>query len=645
MKNIDYEFLRIDNVKIGFVIVFVVLISAKLNGYSKDVNNKDGNNNIGVIGNSLVKSTSLSSTYLVDAVDFGIIPNSLANSSPALREALFACKARKGAVLKLPGGRIDLWPDGAVKRELYISNSNEDDTLSKVKNIGFCLEGFNNLTLDGNNTLVVLHGKMVSFAFLNCRNILLKDISFDYERPTMSEVTIKSVSDSVVKTEIHPDSKYLIENGRINFYGEGWKSQSFHTILFNPAKDILQYSSFRPFLKSKATETSPLHVNFKGDFTKNKYRPDDVLTIRDPYRDNCGGFIHLSKDIRIENVKMHYMHGLGIVSQFSENILMRQVSVAPRKDSGRIIASFADCFHFSGCRGTVEIDSCFMSGAHDDPINIHGTHLQVVGIDAAKKITVRFMHHQTYGFQAFFAGDSIAFVEPQTLNPLIYAKIKTACLVNLREMELEVEGALPENIKAGLCIENLTWTPEVIIRNSRFERTNTRGLLITTRRKVLIENNTFYHTGMHAILIANDASGWFESGRVMDVTIRNNVFEDCGYNSAPGNYIIDIAPEYHKLVPGYFVHHNIRIENNTFKIYDYSIVSARSVENLIFTGNKIVQTNFMGKGENRPGFLLTACSKVDISGNTFSSGWNSTISADKMNKIDIKTNLPITFTK
>ncbi len=581
----------------------------------------------------------------VSVTNFGVKSNSFENASPGIVKAIEYCKSKENIVLKLPGGRIDLWPDGAIKRELYISNSTEADTLSKAKNIGFWLEDCKDFTIDGNNTLVVLHGKMVSFAFLNCRNILLKDICFDYERPTMSELTLKSVSDSVVKAEIHPDTKYLIENGKIILYGEGWKSQSFHTILFNPEKDILKYSSFGPFLKSKAIETSPLHVTFKGDFTKNKYQPGDVLTIRDPYRDNCGGFIHLSKDVRLENVKMHYMHGLGIVSQFSENVSMKKVIVAPREGSERVISSFADCFHFSGCKGLVSLDSCATSGSHDDPINIHGTHLQVVGIEAAKKITVRFMHHQTYGFQAFFAGDSIAFVEPQTLKPLLYARIRAARLVNLRDMELEIEGALPENIKTGLCIENLTWTPEVIIRNSHFERTNTRGLLITTRRKVLIENNTFYHTGMHAILIANDASGWFESGRVMDVTIRNNVFEDCGYNSAPGNYIIAIAPENHKLVPGYFVHHNIRIENNTFKIYDYPIVSARSVENLIFTGNKIVQTNFMGKGENRPGFLLTACSKVDISGNTFSSGWNSTVSADKMNKIDIKTNLPITFTK
>ena len=64
-------------------------------------------------------------------------------------------------------------------------------TLPKIKNIAFLFEDCKNITLDGNNTLVVLHGKMVSFAILNSSNIKIKNIRFDYERPTMSELTIQ----------------------------------------------------------------------------------------------------------------------------------------------------------------------------------------------------------------------------------------------------------------------------------------------------------------------------------------------------------------------------------------------------------------------------------------------------------------------
>jgi hypothetical protein len=572
--------------------------------------------------------------------DFGVKPNSYLNASPGIQKAIKACGDKINVTLQLPGGRIDLWPEGAFKKELYISNSTEDDTLSKVKNIGFLLEGMQNFTIEGNNTLVMLHGKMESFAFINCKDILLKNIRFDYERPTMSELTITALTDEEAKVEIHPDTKFVIENGKMAFYGEGWKSISLHTISYSPKKELMKYSSFSPFLQCEAIQTGCREVTFKGDFTKMRNQVGDVLTIRDPYRDNSGGFISLCKNIRLENVKMHYTHGLGIVSQFSENISLFKVIAAPRENSGRIIASFADCFHFSGCKGIINIDSCFTSGAHDDPINIHGTHLQITATDANSKLTVKFMHVQTYGFEAFFAGDSIAFINSQTLMPLGYAKLKSARLINKRDMELEVEGALPKNAQIGNCIENLTWTPEVVIRNSRFERTTTRGLLITTRRKVLIENNTFYHTGMHAILIADDATSWYESGPMQDVTIRKNTFIECGYNQAPNGYVIAIAPENHQMIPGKMVHRNIRIVDNVFQVDDYPILTARSTENLIFTGNKIIRTDSISPvRKQRPSFYLNGCTKVKIKGNESTGFCHLMIQTEHMKKNDMKTDL------
>lgn len=573
---------------------------------------------------------------VIKAADFGVKKNSFENAAAGIQKAINACKGKQGAILELPGGRIDIWPEGSTRRELYISNSTEDDTLSKVKNIALLFEDNSDVTLEGNNTLIVLHGKMISFAILKSRNVKIKNVRFDYERPTMSEVTIKSVSPNAIETVIHADSKYSIDSGRISFYGEGWKTKSFHTILFDPQKNFMHYSSFSPFLESKAIETTPFNVRFEGDFSKSSLKKGDVLTMRDPYRDNCGGFISQSKDIKLEDVKMYFMHGLGIVSQFSENISLFKVSVAPRENSGRIISSFADCFHFSGCKGLVKIDSCFTSGSHDDPVNVHGTHLQIMTADAGK-IKVRFMHHQTYGFEAFFAGDSIAFINPKTLMPVGTAKLKTAKLVNKREMELEVEGILPSFAQAGLVIENLTWTPEVIVRNSRFERTNTRGLLLTTRRKVVIENNVFYRTGMFPILIADDASSWFESGAVRDVLIQNNTFQECGFNSGSG--AINIAPENHELKEGNMVHRNIRIKDNTFILYNDGVLNARSVDGLAFTGNKISRTSLLPMRANKPSINLTACKNVLIKKNKFDSNESPVVKIDKMTKKDIKVDL------
>lgn len=567
----------------------------------------------------------------VKVAQFGVKSNSYQNASKGISEALKKCSGKQNVVVQLPGGRIDLWPEDSVKKEIYISNATESDTLSKIKNIGFFFDHLKNVTLDGNNTLVVLHGKMISFALFNCENIQIKNLQFDYERPTMSEATIVSVSPSSVKLKIHPDSRYFIEKGKIGFYGEGWKSNSHHTIALDQ-QNRMHYSSFEPFLKSKAIQQENRDVLFEGDFTKVKYNVGDVLTIRDTYRDNCGGFITLSKDVVLSNVKMHFMHGLGIVSQFAENITLSKVVVAPRENSGRVIASFADCFHFSGCKGKILVTDCKTSGAHDDPINVHGTHLKITEIAGSKKIKVQFMHHQTYGFEAFFAGDSISFVSPQSLKPIVFGKLKSAKLISKKEMELTLENEISEKIKVGDVIENLTWTPEVTVRNSRFERTNTRGLLLTTRRKIVIENNIFYKTGMHAILIANDASSWFESGAVNNVIIRNNTFEECAYNSGT---VINIAPENHELVKGYYVHHNIKILENTFKVFDKQILSARSTDGLFFLNNTINESSLMNNS-NEETFKLTACKNVVIKNNTFNTSWKPKIATFNMGNVSIR---------
>lgn len=575
------------------------------------------------------------SPVVINATDFGVKANSYENAAPALRRTIDACRQYPASVLMLPPGRIDVWPDSADKRELYISNTTENDARSKVKNIALLLERCNNITIEGRETLIILHGKMLSFALLECNNIKIRHLAFDYERPTMGEITIEAVSKNRIETVFHPDSRFSVDSGKLSLYGEGWKVHDYHTILFDPVNDRLHYSSLQPLLKATARQTGPHRVVFEGDFEKVAYKAGDVLTVRDPYRDNCGGFIAQSRNIELYDVKMHYMHGLGIVSQFSENITLRKVVVAPRPESGRIIAAFADCFHFSGCRGKVIIDSCHTSGAHDDPVNVHGTHLQITGIDNSGKITVRFMHHQTYGFPAFFPGDSIAFIEPQTLLPKGAAIVKSAVLMNKREMELELNLPAPAYLKAGLCIENLTWTPEVQITNSRFERTNTRGILVTTRRKVLIENNVFYHTGMYPILIADDASSWFESGAVQDVTIRNNLFEGCGYNSGSG--AIDIAPENHERVAGRYVHHNIRITGNTFKTLDGKALSAKSVDGLQFTNNKI-SGNEQGDNTMLKGSIsLDACTNVIVKKNLATDHVGKTIDLSGMTARDIQT--------
>ena len=110
------------------------------------------------------------------------------------------------------------------------------------------------------------------------------------------------------------------------------------------------------------------------------------------------------------------MHGLGMVSQFCENVSFINCDLTPSDD--RTIVSTADFFQFSGCRGDIKIQNCKANGAHDDYINVHGTHLRIVEKDEINNsILVRFMHDESWGFQAFEVEDVIDFIKWDTLQP------------------------------------------------------------------------------------------------------------------------------------------------------------------------------------------------------------------------------------
>ena len=83
---------------------------------------------------------------------------------------------------------------------------------------------------------------------------------------------------------------------------------------------------------------------------------------------------------------------------------MNHVYCMPRQNSGRLLASSADFMHFSGCSGKVKVVNCKFAGAQDDCINVHGTNLRIMEKVNDYTLKLRFMHPQTYGFNAFFEG-------------------------------------------------------------------------------------------------------------------------------------------------------------------------------------------------------------------------------------------------
>ena len=377
---------------------------------------------------------------------------------------------------------------------------------------------------------------------------------------------------------IHPQSRYTVKDGHFAFVGDNWELSGGIAQSYDKEKDIT-WRSWSPLSGlRKAIELDTNLLRFVYD-TPPQAKQGTVFQMRDGIRDQACGLIQYSKNVTLEGVHLAFLGNFGIVGQMTENITYRNLTFEPEAGSGRTCAGFADFVQMSGCKGKITIENSRFLGAHDDPINIHGTHLAVTGYPAPNQVSVKYMHPQTYGFQSFLPGNQIEFIDAHSLMSLAPAKVKKAEMKNEREILITLDRNIPQTIrdKKELVVENVTYTPEVLIHNNYFARIPTRGILVSTRRKVLIENNTFFRMQMSGILIADDARSWFESGMVRDVTIRNNNFMECG------GPVILISPENDRN-EGY-VHRNIAITNNRFQLTGTNAISAKSVDGLKITDN------------------------------------------------------------
>lgn len=530
------------------------------------------------------------------------------NANSCLKQAIEKAASYKGkpVTIRLAPGVYSFDRSEATKRLYHVSNTtSENENPDPTKEIAVLLDGLKNVTIDGCGSTWLMTGEMTSLVLDHCENITIKNLSIDYSHPTQTEMEVIEDGKDYLITEVHPTSSYKIKNGKLQWQGDGWSFSGGIAQWYDPEKD-LTWRTWSPMTGlKKAVELRPnrLYLEYEGE--KPTVKTGTIIQMRDGIRDEVCGFINRCKNIQLEYVNFQYLGNFSLVCQYTENITINQAKFMPKPGSGRTNAGFADFLHVSGCKGKITVTNSQFAGAHDDPINVHGTHLKVTEYIDGKTLRIRFMHPQTYGFEAFSPKDEIELVNAETLLPILQARITKAELVNSREMVVQLDRTISPEIKQlpNVVIENVTWTPEVLIQGNTFSRIPTRGILISTRRPAIIENNTFYGTQMSAILVADDAMSWYESGPVHDLTIRRNRFLQC---QGP---VILIAPEYHRHEGS--VHKNIRIEENIFESDQAGVlaIQARGTDGLT------IRNNFFQMARKENVCDLKECENIQMEGN------------------------------
>ena len=489
----------------------------------------------------------------------------------------------KPTTIRLATATYNISREQATARKFHVSNTTTvDENPDPTKHIGLHMRHIRNLTFDGNGARIVTHGEMTSFLLDSCENVVMQHFTLDAADPSLAEAKVVEVGDDYAIMQCARDTRYEITpEGRLFWIGVGWRFTGGIAQTFDPADNSSLRTASPMDNLLKAAELRPgllwLHYDYRPAL-----RVGTTLQMRHSFRTEVCGCISRSRNVALRDVELNFLGNFGVVAQFSENVTYDHLRCAPALGSDRTGAGFADFVQMSGCRGKVSITNSYFEGAHDDPINVHGTHLKVKEWRGARQAVVRFMHGQTFGFTPFAAGDAVELVSAHSLLCLQAMSVKRSEQLNDYEWLLTFDKEVSAAARAedNVAVENVTWTPEVEIRNNYFARIPTRGILVSTRRRVVIEDNTFYRMPMAAILISDDARSWYESGPAHDVTIRRNKFVEC---SSP---VLLLWPENDRYDGP--VHRNISVTHNTFSFSDKAhpvVVRARAIDRLTVKDN------------------------------------------------------------
>lgn len=587
---------------------------------------------LSVLSLSLVLScTTLSAQKVYEISAFGLKANSSKNASPVLQKALAKIKAEykegEKVILRFPEGRYEFHEKGAAVREYYISNHDQ----TNPKKVGIALEDMKNLTLDGQGSEFVFHGRMLPVSLLRSENCLLKNFSIDFENPHIAQVKIveNDPQDGIV-FEPAPWVDYRIAKDSIfEAYGEGWTMRHSWGIAFDGDTKHLVYNTSDIGCPTKgASEVAPRRIHAPG-WKDARLVPGTVVAMRGWGRPTPGIFLSHDVNTTIENVKVHYAEGMGLLAQLCENITLEKFGVCLKGDADpRYFTTQADATHFSGCKGKIVSCNGLYEGMMDDAINVHGTYLKVVKRVDDCTLVGRYMHGQSWGFEWGCPGDEVQFIHSNTMelvgkqNKIIsirpYDKEQTE---GAREFLITFQEPVDQviNEQSGFGIENLTWTPEVLFSGNVIRNNRARGSLFSTPRKTIVENNLFDHTSGAAILLCGDCNGWFETGACRHVIIRKNRFVNALTNLFQfTNAVISIYPEIPDLKGQQQYFHGgpeggIVIEDNEFETFDAPILYAKSVDGLVFRNNTIkLNTEYKPFHPNRNRFWLERVTNVTI---------------------------------
>ena len=538
-----------------------------------------------------------------------------AGSFQELNRALESYKKDMDFLLQ-PGGVLSVRAADCREMPLVLSNTDYTDK----KRTAVLLDGMENITLDFNGSMLECEGQLQPLTLLDSRNITVKNLVIDWEIPLSAEGTILQMTESRMDVRINPALfPFEVRENRLYFLGNGepallWTGA--HTVFHPDTRAVCMKTGDELRLEDCAALSGDT-VRFTGRFPA-VYPAGSVVVLRHSERVHAGIFAENCENVLFENITVHATGGLGILCQFNRNLTFRKVSFRANAQKGRqIVNGHDDGLHLTSNAGTITVENCYFHGLMDDPINVHGLCARIEEVTDRRTVIGRYVHHQSRGFRLYARqGDLFSVIRSTSMHSIGRAHAASFRLLSKETFRLQFAEELPEDVRAGDALENLTNTASFLCRDNYFGPCRARGILVSTPRTVRVEDNLFQTAGS-AVLIAGDANYWYESGACRDVAIRRNSFAaECLSTPYGGcEAVVSICPEVPEPDAAYPFHRNILLEDNTFFSPGVPVVYAFCTENLKLRRNRIFRCRGYSAAGERALVELDACSQVSLEEN------------------------------
>lgn len=325
-------------------------------------------------------STIHASAHNYFAKDFGVTGNGITDDGPAIQNAIVFISKKEG-----------------IKKLIF-----ERGKIYYIKNIkGIYLFNFrkvSDIKIEGGNGIFLLDGKVRLFALEQSRNIVINNLSVDYNPLPFADGLIisKNQVKGYIDVKINSGFQMPPEGGPTNKPQE----QAYFAMLWNKGSNSMIGTHFwvkqmnRIFSGCRVERI--LRVKASSNFTNWDKITSYSTRVSIPVR----GIAHLGpyeviRVVESENANFNNVNvwsapwfAFGLARNKGE-LIFNNVNICPKPGTGRLTSSWRDGFHVSSNYAKLLWEDCRIEGTNDDAFNIQSFTSTLKEVISDTEITIR----------------------------------------------------------------------------------------------------------------------------------------------------------------------------------------------------------------------------------------------------------------